>query len=91
MKKLHCFVMIMSISGFLAAASAEGKNNALVPLASVDDFSSGKDGWSFGSLALALNMKQPTKVRTNLAWQLNMPVACNGATVTTFTSLPVKR
>jgi len=58
MKKLHCFLMIMSIQiCFLATASAEGKNNALVPLASVDDFSKGKDGWSF---ALGLGVEYET-------------------------------
>ena len=58
MKKLHYFLMIMSIQiCFLATASAEGKNNALVPLASVDDFSKGKDGWSF---ALGLGVEYET-------------------------------
>ena len=49
MKKLHCLLLIIfSCSCFLPTAFAEEKAPALVPLPSVDDFSKGKDGWSFG-------------------------------------------
>jgi len=49
MQKLRCLVFSIFIHSFLfSTALAQGKETALVPLPSVDDFSRGKDGWSLG-------------------------------------------
>lgn len=49
MKKLSYLLLIILIHGFcVPTALAQEQNAALVPLPSVDDFSRGKDGWSFG-------------------------------------------
>ena len=49
MKKIKGFLLIMFIhSFFLPSALAQDEKTALVPLPSVDDFTRGNDGWSFG-------------------------------------------
>lgn len=49
MRKLSGFVLIVFILGFsFQSAIAQDGKTALVPLPSVDDFSRGNDGWSFG-------------------------------------------
>jgi hypothetical protein len=58
MNKLHSLLLLFFIHSLgFATASAQGKDTALVPLASVDDFSKGKDGWSF---ALGLGVEYET-------------------------------
>ena len=58
MNKLHPLLLLFFIHSLgFATASAQGKDAALVPLASVDDFSKGKDGWSF---ALGLGVEYET-------------------------------
>ena len=49
MKKVIGFLLVMFINSFfLLSAFAEDAKTALVPLPSVDDFTKGHDGWSFG-------------------------------------------
>ncbi|MCH8538403.1 MAG: MipA/OmpV family protein [Alkalimonas sp.] len=49
MKKLTSLLLIVFIHSFFSqSASAQEERKALVPLPSIDDFSRGKDGWSFG-------------------------------------------
>ncbi|WP_337879324.1 MipA/OmpV family protein [Rheinheimera sp.] len=49
MKKLTALLFIsLILSGLVHSALAQEDNRALVPLPSVDDFSRGHDGWSFG-------------------------------------------
>ncbi len=48
MKNLTCILLIVFTHGFFPVALAQDNNAALVPLPSVDDFSRGQDGWSFG-------------------------------------------
>ncbi len=49
MKKFTGLLLIILMHGFFfQAAWAQDGKTALVPLPSVDDFSKGKDGWSFG-------------------------------------------
>ncbi|OGT73591.1 MAG: structural protein MipA [Gammaproteobacteria bacterium RIFCSPLOWO2_02_FULL_57_10] len=48
MKKFTVFLSILLVHGFSQPALAQDENTALVPLPSVDDFSRGNDGWSFG-------------------------------------------
>jgi MipA family protein len=49
MKNLHYLLLIVLIHGYFSpTALAQDKNAALVPLPSVDDFSRGEEGWSFG-------------------------------------------
>lgn len=58
MNKFHSLLFLFFIHSLgFATASAQGKDTALVPLASVDDFSKGKDGWSF---ALGLGVEYET-------------------------------
>lgn len=49
MKKLTMLMLAMSMHCFFfQTALAQEERKALVPLPSIDDFSRGKDGWSFG-------------------------------------------
>mgnify|MGYP003401677588 CR=1 FL=1 len=49
MKRFTGLLLFILMHGlFVQAASAQDGKTALVPLPSVDDFSKGKDGWSFG-------------------------------------------
>ncbi|AOE50534.1 MipA/OmpV family protein [Kangiella sediminilitoris] len=49
MKKLTGLLSIMLVQSFMShTALAEDEKTALVPLPSVDDFTKGQDGWSFG-------------------------------------------
>jgi len=49
MKKLNTLLLALCINGLaVPAALAQDDQTALVPLPSVDDFSKGENGWSFG-------------------------------------------
>src|SRR5210317_1918098 len=49
MKKFTGLLLVMLVHGsFFQAALAQDEKSALVPLPSVDDFTRGDDGWSFG-------------------------------------------
>lgn len=49
MKTVTGLVLVLLFNGFLmATAAAQQTKSPLVPLPSVDDFSNGSDGWSFG-------------------------------------------
>ena len=49
MKKFTALLLILATYGFFSAtAMAQDEKTALVPLPSVDDFTKGNDGWSFG-------------------------------------------
>ena len=84
MKKLTSLLLIFFIHGFFfhTALAQDGKT-ALVPLPSVDDFTRGKDGWSFG-LGVGLNTNPPTKGRTSLGSSSSRLVQSSGVKAVMF-------
>ncbi|MEP7703313.1 MipA/OmpV family protein [Paraglaciecola sp. 25GB23A] len=49
MKKISCLLLVMTLyCSFLNTALAQNDTLALAPLPSLDDFTKGDDGWSFG-------------------------------------------
>lgn len=54
MKNINCLLAAICVGSlFIPAVSAQEQSEVVVPLPSVDDFSQGQDGWSFG-LGLAI-------------------------------------
>jgi|GEM_PF-6567065 len=63
-------------SVLLPAALAQETKTALVPLPSIDDFSRGKDGWSF-ALGAGIEYETAYEGSDEFGFELG-PVACNG-------------
>lgn len=70
MKKTTVLLVVLANALFLPAALAQDAKPALVPLPSVDDFTRGNDGWSFG-LGLGVEYESAYEGSDEFGFELN--------------------